>query len=161
MGEAADLQIRTLRLLCQGKGVLEMPAGLIGPQRPELGDADVHHGRGAVVGGAGDVACRLGRQRRLHRAPRLERGSEIDAAPGEPQIGAGDAQVEAPAPLLGNRLGEPVGHLDVGLGLVGPPLEQPRGGERDRKLGVLGRRFRGKRRQQPADRARAVRRGSG
>ena len=126
MGEAADLEVRAFRLLCQGQSLLEVAARLVGSQRPQLGDADVHYGRGAVVGYASDVACRLGRQRRLHLALCLERGREVDAAARQPQLRAGYPQVEAPAPLLGNGLGEPLGHLDVRLGLVGSPREQAR-----------------------------------
>ena len=151
MGEAADLEVRAFRLLGQGQSLLEVAARLVGSQRPELGDADVHYGRGAVVGYASDVACRLGRQRRLHLALCLERAREVDAAARQPQLRAGHPQVEAPAPVLGNRVGEPLGHLYVRVGVVGSPLEQPRAGKHDRKLGVLGRRLRRKSRQQPAD----------
>ena len=105
-----------------------------------------------MVRDAGDVACRLGLQRRLDRALRLEGACQVDAPARQPQLRARHAQVEAPAALGVNGLREPIGNLDERLDLFGSAREQPHCGDRDRQLGVLSGRLRRKSRHQPLDR---------
>ena len=130
-----------------------MAAGFVAAQGPQLGDPDVHDGGRSVVRDAGDVACRLGLQRRLDRALRLEGACQVDAPARQPQLRARHpAGRKRRRRSPGTASAEPLGHLDVRLGLFGLPREQPHGGDRDRQLGVLSRRLRWKFRLQPPDR---------
>ena len=49
VAEAADLQVRPSDAASERQALLEVSAGVVQMQRPELGDAEVHQSRGTMV----------------------------------------------------------------------------------------------------------------
>ena len=89
VGEAADLQVGPLDSSRKREPLLEVALRLGKPNRPELGDAEVHQRRRPVVVAEGDVArgpCLRGRLERLHR---LRGGLEITLPAGQREPHAG------------------------------------------------------------------------
>ena len=81
VAEAADLQIRPSDAARERERLLEMAAGVVQVQRPELGDAEVHQrGREMVVAASHGVG-RL----ELQRPHRLPRGGQIAALARQPE----------------------------------------------------------------------------
>ena len=85
MAEAADLQIRPSDPAGDRERLFEVTPTVVHVQRPELGDAEIHQRRGAMV-----IADRKPMGRPLFdRAHRFLRGREIAALTRHPEPGAG------------------------------------------------------------------------
>ena len=81
MSEAGHLQVGPAKALGKGSAIQEVLLAFGQPQRPRLGDAQVHERQGAQVAAERDVRVGLANGRGGERMHLLKQAAEIPAQP--------------------------------------------------------------------------------
>ena len=133
MAKAPDLQIWASNAAGEGQRRFEVAAGVVDVQRPQLGNAQVHERRRAMVIGAPLMdAGRLPFQR-PHRLPR---SGKIAALTRQPEPCATQPWVEEPPPLAGHQRSQTLRDGEVSRTLVETAVIESSRGESQGQLGI-------------------------
>ena len=158
--QARDLDVWAPAAARELERVLEVTLRVAGPQRPQLGDAQVHQRDRSIVVAQRALAAgaRLGdrREGRLDGPGLVERGAHVAALPRHEEGDRGQPQLEEPSPVVRHRLGRLLGRGDVRAGVVEETVEGASVGVRERQLGVRRRLGRERRQQRRERRSAAV-----
>ena len=113
VAERADRQPRPPGAAGQLQRQLEVTLGVVEARGPQLCDAEIQQRRRTERLAERSLADGLRGERRLRRPHRLQHRLQVAAPARERQRQHGPEQVEAHTALTGDRVGQPVGDLDV------------------------------------------------